>query len=145
MDDAFAVCVPKAGADLFDVFEGSLCLDALFTTEALKIAARQILKNKVMKRGSLKIASGSMPKTTDYVRMSDTVKSDRLVLKILDQRPFEVIVEVVLQKDVQCFNDDGAVRRVWRCQHIASDKYLSIASAAELLDYVVTLVQSAII
>ena len=46
----------------------------------------------------------------DDVRVSNTIESDRLVLKILDQRAFQFWIKVVLQKDVQRLDEDLAVR-----------------------------------
>ena len=56
----------------------------------------------------------------------------RLVLKILDQRPLQVIVEIVLQEYIKGLDDNGAVRRAWRSQHVTRRKNLGVASAAEL-------------
>jgi hypothetical protein len=44
--------------------------------------------------------------------MADAIECDRLVLKILDQRTFQIVVQIVLQKDIEGFYDNLFVRRL---------------------------------
>ena len=131
--------------DLLDITDRSLERDPALSHGVLQVAAGQILEYKVMKDGSLQIAGRAVSDAADDIRVPNAVKGDRLILKILDQRAFEVGVEVILKKDVQGLDHNGAVRRLWRRERVPGDKYFSITAAAESVADIVSLVQPAVI
>jgi hypothetical protein len=77
--------------------------------------------------------------------MADPVERNCFVLKVLDERSFKVFVQIILKKNVQRLNNNQAVRRFWRRENVASNEYFGIASASELVDDIVPLVQQAVI
>jgi hypothetical protein len=77
--------------------------------------------------------------------MTNTVKSDRFVLKVLDQRSFEIVVEIVLEKDIKCLYDDIAVRGTMRRENIPRKVDLCVTASSKLLANIVSPVEAAII
>ena len=63
--------------------------------------------------------------------MAHAVERDRFVLKIFDQRAFQIGVQIVLHKNVERFDDDPAVRRPGRSENIAGDVNFGVTSAPE--------------
>ena len=57
-----------------------------------------------MKYGPDEVACRAMANAADDVRMADAVKSDCLVLKVLDERTFQISIQIVLQENIQSFN-----------------------------------------
>jgi hypothetical protein len=97
-----------------------------------------------MENRSRKIASATVPKPADHVRMADAIECDGFVLKILDERTFKIGIKVILQKDVQRLYDDLAVRGLRRRKGVTRDEDLGVTPAPEKFDYVVTFVDPAI-
>jgi hypothetical protein len=77
--------------------------------------------------------------------MPNPVEGNSLVLKVFNESAFQVLIQVILEKDVQRFYDDRTVWRFWRRKDIPSDKDLSVASAAKLIDDIIALIQQAVI
>ena len=69
-----------------------------------------------MKNRSVQIARRAVSETADDVRMAHAVERNRFVLKIFDQRAFQIGVQIVLQENVESFDNDLFVRRLRRSQ-----------------------------
>ena len=82
-----------------------------------------------------------MSESANDVRMPDAIESYSLVLKILDKRPLEIRVEVILQENVQGLYHDEIVRRIRRGKDIPGQKDLGVASLPKPLLNVVSFVQ----
>src|SRR5688500_1716016 len=140
-----AMRVPEPRADLFDITHRLLQRQVSLSSCFLQITALEILKYEIMKDGASKIARGTVAEAANDVRMSHAIESDRLVLKILDQCPFKIGIEIILEKNVQRLDDDTLVRRARRRHYVVRDKDLGIAAASQLLLHVVAFVQPAIL
>ena len=90
VNNAVAMRVAKPGTDLFEILQSGLERQPLFAARFLQIAAFKIFKHKIMKDGAPQIAGRAMADAADDVRVTNAVESDRLVLKVLDKRPFEI-------------------------------------------------------
>jgi hypothetical protein len=91
-----------------------------------------------------KIACAPVSEPTDNVRMADSVQSDGFVLKVLDQCALKIGIEVVLKENVQCLDNDLAMRGLRRRKGVTRDEDLGVTPAPEKFDYVVTFVDPAI-
>jgi hypothetical protein len=65
-------------------------------------------------------------------------------LKILNERTFQIRVQVVLHEDVEGLDNDDAMGRLWRRERVAGNVDLSVASSSELLVNIVSPVKPAI-
>src|SRR5204862_2338582 len=81
----------------------------------------------------------------DDVRMTNAVERDRLVLKILDQGPLEIVIKIIMQEYVQRLDDDLAVGRLCRCERVTGEKDLGIAALPEPLANVISLIEPAVV
>src|ERR1043166_1949230 len=97
-----------------------------------------------MKDSTIQVARGSVAETADDVRVTNAVQSDRFVLEILDQRPLQIVVKIVLEKDIQGLYHDLLMRRLKRCKDIVGEIDLGIAASAKLLVNIVSAVESAV-
>jgi hypothetical protein len=79
----------------------------------------------------------------DDVRVANAVEGDRFILKVLDQSPFQIGVEIVLQKYVESLDNDRRLRRLRRSERVFRQKDLSITPTPELLQDVVPSIESA--
>ena len=98
-----------------------------------------------MKNGTAKIAGGAVTDAADYVGVANAIERDRFVLEVLNKSSFEVVVEIVLEKNIQCLYDDISVGRLRRRERVAREKDLGIAALTEPLAYVVAFVEPAIL
>lgn len=96
-----------------------------------------------MKSSSVKIDSGAVAQAADNVRVPHAIECDRFVLKILDQRAFEIGILVTLKQNVKGFDDDIAKSFVGGRQ-VARHINLGITAAAETVLDVVAIVESAL-
>src|SRR5688500_18087324 len=106
MNDAVAVRVTETRADLFDISERFLERRLAVPDKLLQVTAGQVFENKIMKDRASQIPGRAVPDAADYVRVANAIERDRLVLKVLDKCSLEVVVEIVLKKDVQGLYDD---------------------------------------
>jgi len=137
--------MPEAGANLLDIPQCVLQRHHAFATEFLEIAASEILENKVMKDRSLQVAGRAVTEAADDIRMSHTIKCEGLILKVLDKRPLQVVVEVILQKNVQRLNYYAGVGRVRGRERIAGKEDLGITAAPQFPLDIVPPVKPAIV
>src|SRR5438067_1806341 len=96
------MCVAQTGAYLLDVLECLLQAQLTLSNKLLQVAAGQIFEDKVVKNSPPQVACRAMAKPADDIWVTDAIECDGLILKILDQRPLEVIVEIILEKNVEC-------------------------------------------
>ena len=96
MDNSLTVSVAESGTNLLDIAQRPLYRQRFAAHHHLQIAAGEVFEDEIVKDGSLQIASSSMAQAADDIRMSHSIDRDRFVLKILDQSPFKVCVEIVL-------------------------------------------------
>src|ERR1043165_82981 len=82
MNHAALVCVCKTGADLFQVEQSFLKRQRSRFRERKEIATRQILENDVMKSRAREIDGGAVSKPVYYIWMTNTIESNRFVLKV---------------------------------------------------------------
>jgi len=59
-----------------------------------------------------------MSETANDVRMTNAVQGYGLILEVLDKGSLKVRIEIVVEKDVEAFDDNEAVRRLLRRQGI---------------------------
>ena len=97
-----------------------------------------------MKYRSCEVPSCSMSEPADNVRIANTVEGDRFVLEVLDQRPFKIGIEIVLEKHVKRLNNDLTVWRLGRSESVTRNEDLGVTPAPEQFDNVITLVDPAI-
>src|SRR5687768_5513822 len=107
----------------------------------LQVATLHKLKHKVMERHPLKIACRSVPKPVYYVRMTNPIESNSLVLKVFNQRSLEIGVEIILKKNIKSLDHNQLVRRLVICEIVLRNKDLGIAPTAEPPDDIVPFVQ----
>ena len=62
-----------------------------------------------MKNRPLEVAGGAVSDTADNIRVPNTVEGDGFVLEIFNESAFQIGIEIVLQKDVESFDDYLAV------------------------------------
>ena len=84
-----------------------------------------------------------MSQAADDVWVTHAIERGRFVLKILDQRPFEIRILITLKQDIECLDDHPAKAFVSRAQ-IAGRVNLSIASATEALLDIIAAIESAL-
>jgi hypothetical protein len=145
VNHSFLMSVSQAGAGLLDIAESLSWRDAFAAAEMLEVAARKIFQNQIVKCRPIQVARRSVTETTDNVRMSDAVEGDCFVLKVLDQGAFKIVIQIVLEENIQGLDNNSVVGRIWRGENVARDVNLGVASAAELFDNVIPLVQPAVI
>src|SRR5688572_13638015 len=97
--------VRKSGRNLFEIKQCLIDWQGALPRESSHVAARHVFENYVMKRCAGEIDSGAVSEPADDVWMTNTIQSDCLVLKILNQRAFQVQVGRTLQKSVKGFNN----------------------------------------
>ena len=97
-----------------------------------------------MKRDPRKVASRTVAKPADHIRMPHTVEGDRLILEVLYQRSFEIGIEVILKENIKCLDHDAAMQGLCRREGITSDEDLGMTSPTEDIDHVIPLVDPAI-
>jgi pyruvate-ferredoxin/flavodoxin oxidoreductase len=83
-----------------------------------------------MKDHAAQVARCSVAEPADDVRMADAVERDRLVLKVFDERSFEIGVKVVLHQHVERLDHDLAVRRLRGRDRVARKKDLGMLAVA---------------
>jgi hypothetical protein len=96
-----------------------------------------------MEHHTVQVTRSAVAEPADDIRMAYAIESDGFVLKIFDERSFEIGVEVVLQKNVQSLDNDRAMRRLPR-KGVVGREDLGIAAAAKTLFNVVSSVKPAI-
>jgi hypothetical protein len=97
-----------------------------------------------MKRSAGEVDCGAMSETVDDVWMAHAVECDCLVLKIRDERSFELVVRSVLQVKIERFDNN----RAWGfpgSEIVFGDVDLGIAAASEAFDDVVSAVESTLL
>src|SRR5215204_1228938 len=97
-----------------------------------------------MKNHPAQVARRAVSEAADDVRMAHAVERNRFVLKIFDERAFEVGVQIVLHKDVEGFDDDFFMRRLRGGDSVQRDVNFGIAATTEELFDVVASVQAAV-
>lgn len=145
MNYRISMSVAEPGTDLFDVVDRLLGPDPLPADQMLQIATRHIFEHEIVKNGPDQVAGRAMANAANDIRVANPIESDGLVLKVLNQRSLEIRVQIVLQKDIEGFNDDVAVRRLRRCQDVAGKKNLRVAAPAEQLTDVIPFIKAAVI
>ena len=96
-----------------------------------------------MKRSAVKIDSRAVAEATDDVRMANAIERDRFILKILNQRAFEIRILITLKQDVEGFDDDVAKSFIGGRQ-VARHVNLCVAAAAQTVLDVIAVVESAL-
>ena len=97
-----------------------------------------------MKNHPAQVARRAVTETADDVRMTHAVERDRFVLKIFDERPFEIGVQIVLHKNVERFDDDLFMRRLQGGDIITRDINFGITATTEEFLNVVACVEAAV-
>jgi hypothetical protein len=86
-----------------------------------------------------------MSEPADYVRMSNAIERNSLVLKVFYQSAFEIVIDLILQKNIQRLDDNCVMRRARRGKYVAGNEDLGVTSAPEMIEHIVPLIQPAII
>src|SRR6185369_10344334 len=97
-----------------------------------------------MKGGADKVNGGSVTQPIYDIWMSDTVESNSLVLKIRNQRSFELGIGLILQKNIESFYDDCS-RSTIVCVQVIGDVDFRIATTAKTFDDVIPSIESALL
>jgi hypothetical protein len=141
---AATVSMLEPGANLLDICKSRTARDMALAARPLQIAAGHILEHEVMKDCALEVACCAMSEPANDIGVPDAIEGDRLILKVFDKRPFKVLIDIVLEKNIKGLNDDDGLRRVSRRKYIACSKDLGIAAASELALNVVPFIDSAV-
>ena len=145
MYDPVPMCMAKAGAYLLDVLKGVLNRQDPFAAKLLEIAALKVFEDEIVEDRSLQVACSSVAEAAYNIRVSYTVERYGFILKVLDQRAFQIIVQIILQEYIQRLYYNFEMRRIRAGQCVASEKYLSITAPPQFPFDVVTPVQPAIV
>ena len=91
------------------------------------------------------IAGRPVAKPADDIWVPNAVQRDRFVLKILDQSPFQIRIEIVLKENIQSFDDNLFVRRTRRCNTVRRKRGRGITTSAKSFTYLVPLIDTTMI
>lgn len=138
------MCMRKARTGLFDIFESRIDPQWPLAYQRLDIAASHIFEHQIVKNDPGQVACSSVTETADNVGMANPIKSHSLILKILDERSFEIKVDVFLKENIEGFDNDRAVRRPRGSKRITSREDLRITSLSEPFAYVIAPVKPGI-
>jgi hypothetical protein len=90
----------KSGTDLFDISKGRRRVELLLSQKGLEVTSGKIFEDEIMKYRTLKVPGRSMAEPADNIRMTNPVEGHRFVLKVFDQRAFQISVKIILEKYV---------------------------------------------
>ncbi|HVQ55778.1 MAG TPA: hypothetical protein VMS29_03390, partial [Pyrinomonadaceae bacterium] len=138
------VGVAQAGANLLNVLHRILKREQALAAQLLKVPAFEIFEYEIMKDSAVQIPRGAVPETADDIRVTDAVERDGLILEIFDKRSFEVVIKIVLQKNIKGFDYDLSVRRLRRRKRVMGEEDLGIAAATQFPLDVISPVKPAI-
>src|SRR5215813_14073749 len=96
-----------------------------------------------MKGSAAEVDCGSVSETADDMRMTNAIQGNRLVLKILNQRSFQVWILIALQQDVEGF-DNYFLEPDLRRRKVTGNVNLCITPLTETVFNVVAIIKSAL-
>src|SRR5712691_4411260 len=110
MNNATLMRVCQTGTNLLEIEQSPVDRQRVLARKRRHVATRQVLEHDVMKSSAGKIDGGAMAQAVDDVWMAHAIERDCFVLKICNQRVFEIGIRRVLKKHVQGLDDHGGGR-----------------------------------